>query len=150
MNLQLKTSELPPFRPLPQRTPAIDVRKMSDGTVYNESKHKLGTMHRSIAHLFRDRALRHPERNFIAERTPLEGGKTGDWRFITYGEAMRAPTPSRRHIGRVILMAEPPSVDGHEITDKGYVNQRATIDRRKVLVDKLFAVKPEAEVVEIL
>ncbi|MEJ0043446.1 MAG: AMP-binding protein [Rhizomicrobium sp.] len=43
-------------------------------------------MHRSIAHLFADRAQRHPERNFIGERVPLEGGKTGDWRFITYGE----------------------------------------------------------------
>ena len=36
-------------------------------------------------------------------------------------------------------MAEPPSVDGHEITDKGYINQRATLERRKALVDKLYA-----------
>ena len=50
---------------------------------------------------------------------------------------------------RVILMAEPPSVDGQEITDKGYVNQRATMDRRKALVEKLFSAKPEPEVIEI-
>ena len=37
---------------------------------------------------------------------------------------------SSARIKRVILMTEPPSVDGHEITDKGYVNQRATMDRR--------------------
>ncbi len=49
---------------------------------------------------------------------------------------------------RVILMAEPPSVDGHEITDKGYINQRATMDRRKALVDKLFAATPAPEVIE--
>ena len=36
-------------------------------------------------------------------------------------------------------MAEPPSVDGHEITDKGYINQRATLERRKALVDRLYA-----------
>jgi len=30
-------------------------------------------------------------------------------------------------------------VDGHEITDKGYINQRATLDRRKALVEKLYA-----------
>jgi feruloyl-CoA synthase len=46
-------------------------------------------------------------------------------------------------------MAEPPSVDGHEITDKGYVNQRATMDRRRPLVEKLFAAKPDIEVIEI-
>lgn len=87
MNLQVKNVDLPPFRPLPQKAPSIDVRKMPDGTVYIESNHKLGAMHHSIAHLFEERAARHPERNFIGERTPLESGKTGDWRFITYGEA---------------------------------------------------------------
>lgn len=87
MNVQVKNTELPPFRPLPQKAPDIDVRKMPDGTVYIDSNHTLGALHRSIAHLFIERAQKHPERNFIGERIPLEGGKTGDWRFITYGEA---------------------------------------------------------------
>ncbi|MEJ0025230.1 MAG: AMP-binding protein [Rhizomicrobium sp.] len=86
MNIQVKNADLPPFRPLPQKPPAVDWRKMPDGTVYIAQTHELGAMHRSIAHLFADRARRHPERNFIGERTPLEGGKTGEWRFITYGE----------------------------------------------------------------
>jgi len=38
---------------------------------------------------------------------------------------------SSMRVSRVLLMAEPPSVDGHEITDKGYINQRATLERRK-------------------
>src|ERR1700709_2784718 len=87
MNVQVKSTELPPFRPLPQKAPDIEVRRMPDGTVYIDSNHKLGPMHRSIAHLFEARAKQHPEPNFIGERTPLPGGKTGDWRFITYGEA---------------------------------------------------------------
>ena len=44
-------------------------------------------MHRSIAHLLEERAAQHPERNFIGERTPLRAASSGDWRFITYGEA---------------------------------------------------------------
>ena len=36
-------------------------------------------------------------------------------------------------------MAEPPQVDAQEITDKGYINQRATLERRKALVEKLYA-----------
>jgi feruloyl-CoA synthase len=50
-------------------------------------------------------------------------------------------------VKRVLLMAEPPSIDGHEITDKGYVNQRATLERRKTLVDQLYSGGPD--VIEI-
>jgi feruloyl-CoA synthase len=46
---------------------------------------------------------------------------------------------SSMQVRRALLMTEPPSVDGHEITDKGYINQRATLERRKVLVDRLYA-----------
>jgi feruloyl-CoA synthase len=46
---------------------------------------------------------------------------------------------SSMRITRALLMAEPPAVDGHEITDKGYINQRATLERRKALVDELYA-----------
>jgi acyl-CoA synthetase (AMP-forming)/AMP-acid ligase II len=48
---------------------------------------RLGEMHRSIAHLLEARTGQHPERPFIAERTPLDDGKLGAWRSITYGEA---------------------------------------------------------------
>ena len=45
--------------------------------------------------------------------------------------------PSQR-IGRALLMEEPPSIDAGEITDKGYVNQRAVLARRSALVERLF------------
>jgi len=86
MNIQTKTAELPPFKPLPMKPPSIETVRKADGTVYLSSRHALGDMHRSIAHLFEQRAAAHPERRFIAERTPLPGGGTGDWRYITYGE----------------------------------------------------------------
>ena len=41
-------------------------------------------------------------------------------------------------IRRVLLMPEPPSIDANEITDKGYINQRAVLERRKALVDRLY------------
>jgi len=37
---------------------------------------------------------------------------------------------SSSHATRALLLAEPPSVDGGEITDKGYINQRAVLARR--------------------
>lgn len=42
---------------------------------------------------------------------------------------------------RLMVMGEPPSIDANEITDKGYMNQRAVLERRKDLVEKLYASK---------
>ncbi|MDX9996379.1 MAG: AMP-binding protein [Phenylobacterium sp.] len=56
---------------------------------------------------------------------------------------------SSRRIGRFMVMTEPPSIDAGEITDKGYVNQRATLERRAALVDALYANPPEEGVVSV-
>ena len=52
-------------------------------------------------------------------------------------------------VARLMLMSEPPSIDGHEITDKGYVNQRATLDRRAKLVDALYVKSPSPDVIVV-
>ncbi|MCK1548990.1 AMP-binding protein [Bradyrhizobium sp. 177] len=54
---------------------------------------------------------------------------------------------SSRIIARVMLMAEPPSIDGNELTDKGYINQRAGLERRAALVGRLYADKPDQDVI---
>ncbi len=46
---------------------------------------------------------------------------------------------SAGHAVAAYLMAEPASVDGGEITDKGYINQRAVIARRAKLVKALYS-----------
>ncbi|PZQ52925.1 MAG: acyl-CoA synthetase, partial [Phenylobacterium zucineum] len=56
---------------------------------------------------------------------------------------------SSRRIGRFVVMVEPPSIDAGEITDKGYVNQRATLENRKALVDALYAEPPGSGVVVV-
>jgi feruloyl-CoA synthase len=50
-------------------------------------------------------------------------------------------------IRRVLLMAEPPSIDAGEITDKGYVNQATTLERRRALVDRLYEEPPGEDVI---
>jgi len=40
---------------------------------------------------------------------------------------------------RLLVMREPPSIDANEITDKGYINQRAVLERRAALVGQLYA-----------
>ncbi|WP_158668769.1 feruloyl-CoA synthase [Bradyrhizobium guangdongense] len=44
---------------------------------------------------------------------------------------------SSGHATRALLLGEPPSVDGGEITDKGYINQRAVLTRRADAVARL-------------
>ncbi|MBI1250290.1 MAG: AMP-binding protein [Alphaproteobacteria bacterium] len=56
---------------------------------------------------------------------------------------------SSRRIGRFIIMTEPPSIDAGEITDKGYVNQRATLENRAKLVEALYAKEPGPEVITL-
>ncbi|HEY2660898.1 MAG TPA: AMP-binding protein [Caulobacteraceae bacterium] len=56
---------------------------------------------------------------------------------------------SSRRIGRFTIMTEPPSIDAGEITDKGYVNQRATLERRHGLVEALYANPPGAGMVSL-
>ncbi|MCK9381053.1 MAG: feruloyl-CoA synthase [Sulfuritalea sp.] len=48
---------------------------------------------------------------------------------------------------RVLLMAEPPSTEAGEITDKGYINQRAVLTRRADLVLHLYSDVPDAGVI---
>jgi feruloyl-CoA synthase len=56
---------------------------------------------------------------------------------------------SSMKIARVLIMTEPPSIDANEITDKGYINQRATLDRRAALVEVLHADPPPPNVIVI-
>ncbi|MFO7566109.1 MAG: feruloyl-CoA synthase [Enhygromyxa sp.] len=43
---------------------------------------------------------------------------------------------------RALLEAEPPSIDADEITDKGYINQRAVLSRRADSVARLYSEDP--------
>ena len=53
---------------------------------------------------------------------------------------------SSTRVARALLMVEPASVDGGELTDKGYINQSTALARRSDLVDKLFMDPPGNDV----
>ncbi len=65
-------------------------------------------------------------------------------------EAWNASQSGSSHrIARVILLPDAPSIDGNEITDKGYINQRLALARRKTDVERLFATVPDAEIINL-
>ena len=61
-------------------------------------------------------------------------------------KALLAEGGSSRHPTRALIMAEPPQIDGNEITDKGYINQRAVLERRAALVERLYSDAPDVVV----
>jgi feruloyl-CoA synthase len=54
---------------------------------------------------------------------------------------------SSLRVARAMLMVEPASIDGNELTDKGYINQRAGLERRAALVERLYADRPDDDVI---
>jgi len=58
-------------------------------------------------------------------------------------------TGSSQRIARAILMPEPPSIDAHEVTDKGSLNQGAVLKNRAALVVDLYSPRPSARVISI-
>jgi feruloyl-CoA synthase len=62
--------------------------------------------------------------------------------------AKLSPGTSTR-VARALLLAEPPSMDKGEMTDKGSINQRAVLRNRAALVDELYAAPLSCRVIAI-
>ena len=58
-----------------------------------------------------------------------------------------AAAGSAARIERLVVMARPADLDGGEITDKGYVNQRQVLINRSTLVELLYAWPTHAHVI---
>lgn len=52
---------------------------------------------------------------------------------------------SSRRIARFAFLAEPPSIAGQEVSDKGTINQKAALRRRSVEVERLYSAHPSPE-----
>jgi feruloyl-CoA synthase len=71
--------------------------------------------------------------------------------YLTAGlkQLAQCSTGSSNRITRALLLEEPPSIDANEITDKGYINQRAVLLRRADEVNRLYANAPDPEVIVV-
>jgi feruloyl-CoA synthase len=56
---------------------------------------------------------------------------------------------SSERVARVLLLADQPSIDANEITDKGYINQRAATAQRQREITLLYAEAPGPEVIDL-
>jgi feruloyl-CoA synthase len=63
------------------------------------------------------------------------------------GTLRQKSSGTSNRINRAIPLAEPPSLDVGEMTDKGSINQRAVLANRAALVEALYAPTPPPEVI---
>ncbi|ACG78928.1 AMP-dependent synthetase and ligase [Phenylobacterium zucineum HLK1] len=80
--------DAPAYRPLPIRKPNVTCQARPDGSYILEQNYEMPEPWRSIPHLFQARAQAFPDRPMVAKREPLAGGGWGEWRKITFGEAL--------------------------------------------------------------
>jgi feruloyl-CoA synthase len=71
------------------------------------------------------------------------------WFWERLGTLAKASTGSSNRIVAAILLAEPPSLDAGEITDKGSINQRAVLRCRAAEVGELYRGPMPAQVIAI-
>lgn len=76
---------LPPFRPLPQKEPDIEMVRKDDGTIYLTPRQSPGDRPKTIPHCLDERASEHPDRPWLKQRDP----ETDEWRTVTYGEGKK-------------------------------------------------------------
>jgi len=58
-------------------------------------------------------------------------------------------TGGAARVRRALVLTTPPDANAHEISDKGTINRRAVIDRRAGEVERLFADRPDAGVIDL-
>ena len=61
----------------------------------------------------------------------------------------RESTGSSTLVARALMLDVPPSIDAHEVTDKGSLNQRAVLDNRAERVAELYAEPPPPHVIRL-
>ncbi len=65
-------------------------------------------------------------------------------------EAYNKANPgSSTRIARLLLLTAPAAIDANEITDKGYINQRAVLEHRTAEVSRLYADTPDEDVIQL-
>ena len=89
----------PRYRPLTFGVTRVAVRETADGTQYLAADQALDAFSPRMSDRLMHWAREAPQRTFIAQRARGADGKTGDWRHVTYAQALDAA----RRIGQALL-----------------------------------------------
>ena len=118
--------------------------KLDTGTWVNTGALRM-TLIEHFGDLVREVAITGADKPYLgALFFPKDPSKVGDPAFnAALKEKLTAlaakSTGSSNRVRRLLIVAEPPSMDAGELTDKGSLNQRAVLRNRAELVDELYA-----------
>ncbi|WP_316238201.1 feruloyl-CoA synthase [Bradyrhizobium sp. SZCCHNR1015] len=63
-----------------------------------------------------------------------------------FAKFLQTATGSSTRITRAVLLGVPLSIDKGEVTDKGSINQRAVLENRKDLIERIYAATPDDDI----
>lgn len=90
-----------------------------------------------------------PDRDFVAALVFPNSPAERERLQCLLDELAAGSTGSSTRVVRMLVLADPPSLDAREITGKGNINQKAVLENRTALVEELYAAAPSARVIEI-
>lgn len=123
--------------------------KLASGTWVHVGEVRLALL-AACAPLLADAAITGADRGelgalvFVATGQVIDDALRGELATALARHAAAA-TGSSTRIARIAIQREAPSIGDGEITDKGYLNQRATLTRRAAAVEALYAGEPGAD-----
>ena len=103
---------------------------------------------RKLSSLVADVVLCDENRAYLTVMTWAKPGASRD-DIITAVKAYNTEQHGGSKVHRVLLLDTPPDPNAHEMSDKGTINRRAVIDRRKAEVARLYADAPDADILII-
>jgi len=118
--------------------------KLSSGTWVHVGEVRLALLAACSPHLG-DAVITGHDRDELGALVFLAPGTTPTDELRTTLAALLAGdgTSSSTRITRILIETEPPNIDAGEITDKGYLNQRAILARRAEAIVRLYAGDPD-------
>jgi feruloyl-CoA synthase len=129
--------------------------KLRTGTWVHVGKVRLSLLD-AAAPLIQDAVITGQDRDEIGAMLFLNPAVAKDMSEVTIRQRVQSAlvkltnsedSTSSMRVARALVLAEPPSVEHGEITDKGYLNQRLIRDRRSDCVDWLHQQPAHPEVI---
>ena len=119
---------------------------LQDAAVTGPDREEIGLL--AFPNLAACKAAIGPEAEALSPDAVVRHPKLHDALKTKLGTYNAAHPGSSQRVARMLLMTEPPNIDAGEITDKGYLNQRAILARRAALAERLYSAQPGDDVVK--
>jgi feruloyl-CoA synthase len=123
--------------------------KLSSGTWVSVGPLRAKFLHRAASYA-KDVVVAGHDREYISILIVPNAPEITAAHFVGILEDLaRESTGGSNLIARATVLTEPLSLDAHEITDKGSINQRAVLTCRAALVEDLYAAVPPPHVIAV-